>query len=462
MVGCRGGGEVGMGVVEWVGEWMHAVVWSFPMVVLLLGTGCYVTVCMKFFPVVRLWYVLRQTIGGRGGKKGGSGEVSAFRAVSTALAATLGSGNIVGVATAIAIGGPGAIFWIWVTGVFGMGTKFVEVVLAVYYRRQTGDGRFVGGPMYYLKDGVGVPGAGVLASLFCIFSVIASFGIGNMTQSNSVALVFEDVFCVDVRVTGAVLMVLVGLVSVGGLKSISWVTGVMVPGMAILYVCVGVVLVCCNMRQLVPVCWDIVSGAFAGTAAVGGFAGSVVRQAIAVGISRGVAVNEAGLGTAPIAHAAAITDHPVRQGLWGIFEVFVGTMVVSSVTAFAILLTGVWQGGASGAALTVQSFERGLPFGIGQYVVGVSVPLFAFTTMLGWLYYGERCAEFLCGPRVCPLYRAVWLPFVYVGAVGSLSSVWNISDAFNGLMALPNLVGLLFLARQGMRLREEFFAQQEG
>lgn len=437
---------------------INGIVWGPILLVLIVGTGLYMSVNTGFFSITKLGYILKNTLLKMFSKdKKGEGEVTAFQAVATALAATVGTGNIAGVATAIAIGGPGAVFWLWLAALLGMTTKFSEVVLAVNYREKTQDGRFVGGPMYYITNGLGWKW---LAVLFAVFGAIAAFGIGNMVQSNSVALAMESSFGVAPMVTGIILAVVTALVIVGGIKRIGAFTEILVPFMAAIYIIGGIIVLVAKADQI-PHAFSLIFGqAFTGTAAVGGFAGSTIMMAIRYGVARGVFTNEAGLGSAPIAHAAATTDHPVRQGLWGVFEVFVDTIVICSMTALAILTTGVWNSGQSGAVLTSMAFETALP-GIGNYIVSIGLVLFAYSTIIGWEYYGERCFEYLVGTKPIMAYRVLWVVCVVIGAIGGLEFMWSLADTLNGLMAFPNLIAVLALSPVVFKLTKEFFAKEK-
>lgn len=438
-------------------SWLNGIVWGPYMLILLVGTGVYLTIRTNFFAIFKLGFVLRHTFF-KIFKKGqlGEGEITPFQALATALSATVGTGNIAGVATAIAIGGPGAIFWMWVSAVFGMTTKFGEVVLAIKSREKKEDGRFVGGPMYYLEKGLGMKW---LAVIFSIFGAVAAFGIGNMVQSNSVAAALEASFGIDKLATGILLAVGASAVILGGLKRIAKVTEKLVPFMAAFYIIGALVIILANISKLPHAFGLIFGSAFSGTAATGGFAGATLMMAMRRGVARGVFSNEAGLGSAPIAHAAATTDHPVRQGLWGVFEVFVDTLVICSLTALAILTSGVWTAGKTGAALTTEAFNSVIPGG-GGFIVAIGILLFAFSTILGWSYYGERCAEYILGKGVNTVYRILWIPFIVIGAIGGLEPIWDVADTLNGLMAIPNLIGLLLLSGVIVKLTNEFFANQ--
>lgn len=438
-----------------INTFVNDLVWGWPFLILIVGTGVYLSVFTKFISLTKFGYVMKQTFLKMFKKdQVGEGEITAFQAVSTALAATVGTGNIAGVGTAIAIGGPGAVFWMWVAAMFGMATKYGEVVLAIEYREKTEDGRYVGGPMYYLSKGANMKGLGIL---FAVFGATATFGIGNMVQSNSVAASLETTFNIAPLVTGIVLAALVALVTVGGIKKIGKVTEIIVPFMAAIYILGGLIIILANIQLLPSALGTIFSEAFTGSAAAGGFIGSTLALSIRYGVARGVFTNEAGLGSAPIAHAAATTDHPVRQGLWGVFEVFADTLVICTITALVIVMTGSVDTGLDGAALTTSAFNEGIPFG--GYIVTFGLVFFAFSTLIGWSYYGERCIEFLFGPKAIIFYRFVFIPLIVVGAVGGLRAIWALADTLNGLMALPNLIGLLILSPVIFRLTRDYFGK---
>ena len=442
-----------------INSFVNNIVWGPPILVLIVGTGLYLSVKTGFFSITKLGYILKNTLLKMFSKEQkGEGEVTAFQAVATALAATVGTGNIAGVATAIALGGPGAIFWMWLAAIVGMTTKFAEVVLAVNFREKTEDGRFVGGPMYYIENGLGKSWKW-LAVLFAFFGALASFGIGNMTQANSVAMAVQESFNIPPLATGIALAVLTFLVIVGGIKRIGKITEKLVPFMSAIYILGGLFILFSNLGAIPGAFALIFSRAFTGTAAIGGFAGSTMAMAIRFGIARGVFTNEAGLGSAPIAHAAATTDHPVRQGLWGVFEVFMDTIVICSITALAIITTGVWETGETGAVLTTIAFNTAIPGG--GLIVTIGIVLFAFSTILGWAYYGERCLEYLAGTKPILAYRLAWVVFVVIGAIGGLEFIWSLADTLNGLMAIPNLIGVLFLSGTVFKLTKEYFAKEK-
>lgn len=436
---------------------LNGYVWGWPMIVLLMGTGLLLTILTGAIQFRRLGFALGEVLGKITWRGGGKGDVRPFQAVATALASTVGVGNIAGVATAIFIGGPGAVFWLWVSGLLGMATKYAEVVVALHYREPDGAGTMRGGAMYILKKGLGLPWLG---GLFALLTALAAFGIGNMVQANSVADALKATLNVPNWVTGIALVILTALVILGGIKSIANVTQWLVPFMAVLYLIGAGTVLLLYANKLPHAMKLILDGAFSGTAAAGGFAGSTMMMALRYGIARGLFSNEAGLGSAPMVHCAADTDHPVRQGMYGVFEVFVDTLLICTATALVILLTDTWSSGLTGAALSAKAFETGLPGTFGSVVVTAGLLLFAYSTLIGWSYYGETGIVYLLGAKAAMPYRLVWLGFVYLGATGSLHLVWDIADTLNGLMAIPNLIGLLASIPLLLRLQREFFRSQ--
>jgi AGCS family alanine or glycine:cation symporter len=426
--------------------WMTALnsfVWGPAMLVLILGTGFYLQLRLRGMPLLRIPGGLRLVWGGRGGDSQ-HGEVSPFAALMTCLAATIGVGNIAGVATAVALGGPGAVFWMWMTALVGMATKYAEVLLAVHYRERDADGRWVGGPMYAIKNGLGRRWAW-LGTLFAVFGGIAGFGIGNMVQANSIAAAMQRSFSVSPTVTGVVLTVLTGAVVLGGIKRIAAVANWLVPFMAVGYVVAGLVVLVTHAAAVPQAFALIVETAFTGTAAVGGFTGAAMIAAIRYGVARGIFSNEAGLGTAGIAQAAGMSNDPVRSGLIGMMGTFFDTIVVCSITGLAIVVSGAWNSGETGAQLTQLAFQSAMP-GIGDEVVAIALGVFALTTIFGWSYYGERCWQFLVGAWTIKPYRVLWTSAVFFGAVTQLDLAWTIADTLNALMAVPNLIALLALS----------------
>ncbi|MDX1654876.1 MAG: sodium:alanine symporter family protein [Candidatus Competibacteraceae bacterium] len=436
---------------------LSGIVWGPFMLILILGTGVYLTYVLGLLPQRKLGYGFKMLWSGRK-VTAEEGDISPFNALMTALSATVGTGNIAGVATAIFLGGPGAVFWMWLTALVGMATKYGEAVLAVRYREKDELGNYVGGPMYYIKNGLGAKWKW-LAFLFALFGTIAAFGIGNTIQANSVADALDNSFGVPHWITGVVMAVFVYLVIMGGIRRIGEVAGKLVPLMAIVYVVGALVIIFMNIGELPGALWLIISDAFTGTAAAGGFAGAGVMAAIRFGVARGVFSNEAGLGTAPIAHAAARTKDPVRQGVIGMLGTFIDTIVICSMTALVIIMTGEWTSGETGAALTANAFHTGLP-GPGDWVVTFGLVIFAFTTLIGWSYYGERTAEYLFGAKVIKPYRILWVVAVPIGSMANLGMLWLIADVLNALMAIPNLIALLLLSGVIVTVSREYFARQ--
>jgi AGCS family alanine or glycine:cation symporter len=436
---------------------LNGIVWGPAMLALILGTGLYLMVGLGLMPLRRLGYGFRMLWKGRSSDD--EGDITPFNALMTSLSATIGTGNIAGVGTAIAIGGPGAVFWMWCTALVGMATKYAEAVLAVNYREVDEEGNHVGGPMYYIKNGLG-KGWKWLGTAFAVFGALAGFGIGNMVQANSVADAMEANLGVPFWVTGVVMAILVFLVLIGGIRRIAQVAGKLVPLMAIAYVAGGLVVILFNATEVPGALVLIVEQAFSPTAATGGFAGAAVMLAIQMGVARGIFSNEAGLGSAPIAHAAAKTDDPVRQGTVAMLGTFIDTIVVCTITALVIVITGEWTTGESGAALSSAAFGAGLP-GVGEVVVTFGLMIFAFTTMLGWSVYGERCVEFLFGVKSILPFRLLWVVVIPIGATVELGFAWLVADTLNALMAIPNLVALLLLSPVVFQLTRAYFGAEE-
>jgi AGCS family alanine or glycine:cation symporter len=438
---------------------INNIVWGPPMIIAIIGIGLYVTIRTRFIQFARFGLMMRETAGKLFAKKAkAEGDVSPFKALSVAMGGTVGVGNIAGVATAIALGGPGAIFWMWISGLLGMGTKFAEVVLSVHYRKREKGGPMVGGPMVYIKEGMGKNWT-FLAVIFAMFGSLAALGIGNMVQANSVADGLLP-FGVPRVFTGIFLIVAVGLVTIGGIKRIANVAIVTVPFMTIIYI-LGALFIIVTQIGRIPEAFSLIfRHAFTPIAATGGFAGAATRYAIRYGIARGIFSNEAGLGSAPIAHATAITDHPARQGLWGIFEVFVDTIIVCSATALAIIITGAWTSGKSGAPLTMHAFQLVFGTRMGFSLVVLSMVLTAYDTILAWCFYGETCMAYLFKRGARTAYRVFWLPFTMIGALGKLEAIWAVADTLNGLMAIPNLIAILALGGVVVKRTKEFLSQK--
>lgn len=445
---------------------IDGIVWGWTTIALLVGTGLFLTVRLLFVQMRHLVHAAACVLG-KYDQPEERGDISHFKALATALSATIGTGNIAGVATAIVAGGPGAVFWMWLTAFVGMATKFTSCTLAVKYRKIHEDGSASGGPMYYLSMGLAEVfkekklGA-ILGGTFALFGMIASFGIGNMVQANSVVSglgyllpetahaggftlwVGFDVSWMSL-ITGLVLSFLTGIVILGGIKRIAKVAGVIVPFMCSFYVIGAVIILVLNVAAIPEALAQIVTYAFTPYAVGGGALGIAVSQAVRFGVARGVFSNESGLGSAPIAHAAVKTNEPVREGIVAMLGPFIDTLIICTLTALVILVTGANQSEFDGGALTAHAFGKGL-FGCGQYIVGVGLVLFAYSTLIAWSYYGDRCAEYLFGKKAIPVYRWVYVGCITIGAIGGLRVIWIIADIFNALMAIPNLVGLILLS----------------
>ena len=440
---------------EQIIDQINGFVWGPVMLTLLLGTGIFLTIGLKGMTISHIPYAFKQLFKGRQGS--GDGEISPFNALMTSLSSTIGMGNIAGVATAIGLGGPGALFWMWCAAFVGMATKYAEAVLAVNYRETDEAGRKVGGPMYYIKNGLGDKWKW-LGGAFALFGSLAGFGLANTVQSNAVSQVLETNFNVPTVISGIVMAVLVGGVLLGGIKRIASVAGKLVPFMATLYMTATFIILVMNAPAIPAAIILVVDSAFNGAAATGGFAGATLMLALRMGIARGIFSNEAGLGSAPIAHAAAETNSPVRQGTIAMLGTFIDTLIICTMTGLVLIVTGVWSGEPQGAAMTLAAFSGALPYG--DIILSLCVALFAFTTMLGWSYYGERCAEFLLGTRVITPFRVLWVIGIFVGTQMSLELVWKMTDALNGLMAIPNLIALLLLSPIVFKLTREYFEKE--
>ena len=420
---------------------LDAFVWGPPLLILLVGTGIYLTIRLGLLQVARLPKAFQLIFT----KDKGHGDVSSFAALCTALAATVGTGNIIGVATAIKVGGPGALFWMWMAAFFGMATKYAEGLLAIKYRTKDANGAVAGGPMHYILLGMGEKWR-PLAIFFALAGVlVALLGIGTFTQVNSITESIQNTAQVDPAITALILSILVGVAVFGGLKSISKVSTAVVPFMAIVYILGTLTVILFNIEKIPATLALIFTSAFSPTAAVGGFAGASIRMAIQNGVARGVFSNESGLGSAPIAAAAAKTNEPVEQGLISMTGTFIDTLIICTLTGLTILVTGVWSGDLNGVALTQSAFSTVFSY-FGPSLLTIFLVLFAFTTILGWNYYGERCFEFLFGVRFIWLYRVVFVLMVLLGGFIELDMVWIIADIVNALMALPNLIALLVLS----------------
>lgn len=453
-------------------EWLNTLIsdinafaWGPPMLAMLGVTGVLLTLGLAFMPWRKIGYGFKLLFSRADTTQ--SGDVKPFNALMTALSATVGTGNIAGVATAIALGGPGAIFYMWVIALFGMATKYAEAVCAVTYREVDENGKYVGGPMYYLSRGVGefAPGLGKWLGLaFAVFGAIAAFGIGNAVQVNSMAVALDDSFSVPTWLTGVVVAGFVGFVILGGIRRIGEVAGKLVPAMIVLYVGAALTVIVINIAEVPHAIEMIFTYAFTPAAATGGFAGAAVAAAIRFGVARGIFSNEAGLGSAAIAHAAAQTSSPVRQGVIAMLGTFIDTIIVCTMTALVILTSGAWTmtgadgSGLTGAVLTSTGFATTITGG--NYIVTIALAVFAFTTILGWSYYGERCWQYLFSARSLIFYRIFWVAAVIVFANFKVDFVWNLADTLNGLMAVPNLIGLLLLAPMVFKVTRDYFDKE--
>jgi len=463
-----------------INDTVNSLVWGPPMLILIVGTGIFLTIMVKFFQVskIKIWW--KGTFGQLLKKKGelDKNNITPFQAVTTALASTVGTGNIVGVATAIVRGGPGAIFWMWVSAFFGMVTKYAEVVLAVKFREVDANGTHHGGPMYYIEKGLKMKW---LAVIFAVLATLATFGIGNMTQANSIADSMSSTFSIPVFVTGCLIAIIAGLVIIGGIKRIAQVTEKLVPFMAVFYVIGSLVIIFANITKLPGAFGMIFSGAFNTKALEGGLMGYIIMKAMRFGVARGVFSNEAGMGSAPIAHAASSEKDPVKQGLWGIFEVFVDTIIICSLTGLVILMSGinafehteflnkagdtvinfVGPDVEGGAALTLSAFQAtfGQP---GRIFVTIGILLFALSTILGWSYYGEQSIRYFTkNASILDGYKVLFVVFTIIGAMGGLEIIWDIADTLNGLMAIPNLIAVLLLFKLVVDLTKEYVAKSK-
>ena len=464
-------------------DYLNDIAWGPQMLVLLVGTGVYLSIRLGFVQFCKFGYVMKNTIGKVFSKqKAGTGEVTPFQAVTTALAATVGTGNIAGVTGAIALGGPGAVFWMWLSALFGMVTKYAEVVLAIRYRERNEKGDWVGGPMYYIKNGLGRNWSW-LGILFSLLGALAAFGTGNMTQINTIVgsinsaidafggntgantfTVMGQIVPFSSIIVGVVVAVIVSLVLFGGIKRIGAVAEKLVPFMALLFVVCGLSVIFSNLGSVGKIFGMIFKGAFNAEAALGGAFGITIMTTIQKGVGRGVFSNEAGLGSAPMAHAASSETDPVKQGMYGIFEVFMDTIVICTLTALTVLCAVesgvpiVW-GQSAGAELVSAAF--GTVFGdkVGSVIIAVSVSLFALTTILSWSLYGARCCEFIFGTKSVPVYQILYVIVIIIGASLKLELVWNIADTVNGFMAVPNLIALLGLSGVVIKLTKDHFSK---
>ncbi len=465
-----------MELIYQISDAVNSFVWGVPTLILLVGTGIYFTVRLNFIQFAKFGYIMKNTLGRLFEKRSNeSGTLTPIQALTTALAGTVGTGNIAGVAGAISLGGPGAIFWMWVAAVFGMCTKYAEIILAVDYREVNEKGDYVGGPMYYIQKGLGDKWKW-LGILFSIFGAIAALGTGNMTQINTIATSIGAVFSsfnpdisgsdmqriyLIIGIVGAMLTI---LVLFGGMQRIGNVTEKLVPIMACVYIVTSIIVIVTHISAIGTVFAQIIQGAFAPSAVSGGLLGVTIQKVAKAGFGRGIFSNEAGLGTAPIAHAAADVDHPVHQAIYGVFEVFMDTIVICTLTAVAILISGCaegFYGQSAGTDLTIMAF--GTTFGgrLASIIIASCITLFAFSTLLSWSLYGARCMEFIFGTKAIIVYQAIYVIFVVVGATVQLSLVWQIADTTNALMAVPNLIAILALSPKVVEMTKDYFRKNQ-
>lgn len=453
---------------------INGIVWGIPMMVLILGVGIYLTVCCGFPQFAHFGHIMKNTLGNAFEKtERKKGSVSPFKAMCTALAASIGTGNIAGVSGAIAIGGPGAIFWMWVSALLGMCTKFAEVTLAVNYRERNADGDWVGGPMYYITNGLG-KNFKWLACLFAGFGALAAFGIGNMTQINTIAGTINTAISGIIATTESeqtiiawfvaiICAIICAFVLLGGIQRLADVCSLLVPVMAVVYIAASLIVILVNITSIPTALSAIVVGAFKPSAVAGGLAGIGIKTALTKGVGRGIFSNEAGLGSAPIAHAAADVTHPVQQGIYGVFEVFMDTIVVCTMTALVVLLgvgvENIAYGTDIGANLTILGFESVFGGGIPGVAVAICLTLFALSTVLAWALYGTRCMEYLFGHKAAKVYQVIFCLFACIAGTVELSLAWAIADTLNGLMAIPNLIALALLSPVIVKLTKEYFAK---
>ncbi len=453
--------EAILNAIKQANDVVNDFVWGPPMLLLLLFVGIYFSIRLRFFQIRRFGHVFKETICSTFSKKQPNEPknhraITQFQALSTALASTIGTGNIVGVATAMAAGGPGAVFWMWVSAFFGMMTHFAENVLGIFYRHKNQKGEWCGGAMIYIEKGLHCKWLAVLFSVFCLF---ASFGIGNIAQINSISTSLETSLSIPPIVTGIVLAAVMAIILIGGLKRIAAVAEKLVPFMALVYILGALIIIGMNAPQIPAAFASIFKSAFSFESIGGGIMGYGISLAIRYGVARGVFSNEAGLGSSVMVHSAADVKEPVKQGLWGIFEVFVDTIIVCTLTALVILCTGALDIGGEGAEITMNAFTNG--FGsFGGIFLSLAILLFAFTTALGWSYYGQRAVEYLFGSKAVIIYQILFIGVIVIGSISTVQLVWDLSDTFNGLMALPNLIGVLLLSPKVIKITKNYIARR--
>lgn len=439
-----------------INDKLNEIVWGPYMIFLLVGVGIFLTIRLKGIQFNKFGYIVKNTIGKAFKNSEGEGSISSAKAGLTSIAAVVGTGNIAGVATAVAIGGPGAVFWMWVSAIFGMATKFSEITLGIYFREKKEDGTYSGGAMYYVEKGLH---SKLLAGFFAVMVIIAYFVVGAIVDTNSICISVHAQFGIPTIATGIVFSILTAIVILGGITRIGDVCQWLTPFMCGIYVIAGLAVIVLNIREVPGALGEIFKGAFTPAGATGGFVGTTFMIMVTKGMARGLFSNEAGLGSSTIIHSSAIVKHPVEQGIWGATEVFVDTLIVASITGLAIVISGAWKTGLDGAALTMKAFEMALPGKIGSYIVMLSAILFGYSCLISANYYCEKAAEYLFGKHSAIPIRIVWCIFIIIGSIGGLKFVWDLADTCNGLMAIPNLVALLVLSPIVVRLTKEYFQQ---
>ncbi|PAB61286.1 alanine/glycine:cation symporter family protein [Anaeromicrobium sediminis] len=445
-----------MNIINTWNDWLNGIVWGPYMIILLIGTGIYMSFRLGFLQIYNFKYIIKHTIGRMFDKTlEGEGDISPGQAGLTAIAAVVGTGNIAGVATAISIGGPGAVFWMWLSAFFGMATKFSEITLGVHYREKREDGSYAGGAMYYLAKGLKQKW---MAYFFSIMVIITYFIIGAIVDTNTIALSVQEQWGIYPLYTGIFLAIITGFVVLGGIKRIGEVCEFLTPFMGGIYIFAGLSILILNVEQVPGAIATIFTSAFRPAAATGGFAGATVARMMTIGTARGLFSNEAGMGSSPMIHGSAKTDHSARQGMWGIAEVFVDSLVICTITALAIIISGEWTTGVSGAALTIRAFSNVLPGNIGGYVVVFSAMLFGYSCLISANYYCESAGQYIFGIKSILPIRILWIVFILIGSVGGLEFVWALADTANGLMAIPNLIAILALSGVVVAQKKDFFS----
>ncbi|MEL7649141.1 MAG: sodium:alanine symporter family protein [Sedimentibacter sp.] len=442
-----------------INDLVNSIVWGPYMIALLVGTGIFLSIRLGFPQVVNFGSIMKNTVGRMFKKSSGAdGDITSGQAGLTAIAAVVGTGNIAGVATAIAIGGPGAVFWMWVSAFFGMASKFSEIALGIKYREKKEDGSIAGGAMYYLDKGLHNK---FLSYFFSVMVIITYFIMGAVVDTNSIALSVQEQWGIQPVITGVILAAFTGVVILGGIKRMGQVCEYLTPFMGGLYIIAGVMILLLNISQVPAAIKLIFVSAFKPAAATGGFAGAAIGQVVKMGFARGLFSNEAGMGSSPIIHSSAQVNHPVEQAIWGVAEVFIDTIIICTITAVAIVVSGEWTTGVSGVALTMRAFNKTLPGNIGSYIVLGSALLFGYSCLISVNYYCERAGEYLFGPKCIKPMRILWVIFIVIGSMGGLEFVWALADTANGLMAIPNLIGLLFLSGTVVNLKKDYFSRSK-